>query len=266
MAIAAPDFHADSSLVAEIKPSPNHGERKNDATIDMLVLHYTGMQDATAAIKHLCQPGTDVSAHYVVLEDGQIVQCVAEARRAWHAGQAFWNGETDINSCSIGIEMVNPGHDYDYPDFPRRQIAAVTALCRSILTRHRIRGDRIVGHSDVSPTRKRDPGEKFPWRILHRSGIGHWVEPAPLTPGDRVYVLGESSPAVSEAQALLARYGYAVGNSNYVDGATRDALAAFQRHFRPQRVDGALDSSTLKTLKDLLAAREGADGAAAVAG
>ena len=266
MAIAAPDFHADSSLVAEIKPSPNHGERKNDATIDMLVLHYTGMQDATAAIKHLCQPGTDVSAHYVVLEDGQIVQCVAEARRAWHAGQAFWNGETDINSCSIGIEIVNSGHDYDYPDFPRRQIAAVTALCRSILTRHRIRGDRIVGHSDVSPTRKRDPGEKFPWWILHRSGIGHWVEPAPLTPGDRVYVLGESSPAVSEAQALLARYGYAVGNSNYVDGATRDALAAFQRHFRPQRVDGALDSSTLKTLKDLLAAREGADGAAAVAG
>jgi N-acetylmuramoyl-L-alanine amidase len=266
MAIAAPDFHADSSLVTEIKASPNHGERKNDANIDMLVLHYTGMQDATAAIKHLCQPGTDVSAHYVVLEDGQIVQCVAEARRAWHAGQAFWNGETDINSCSIGIEIVNPGHDYDYPDFPRRQIAAVTALCRSILTRHRIRGDRVVGHSDVSPTRKRDPGEKFPWRILHRSGIGHWVEPAPLTPSDRVYVLGESSPAVSEAQALLARYGYAVGNSNYVDGATRDALAAFQRHFRPQRVDGALDSSTLKTLKDLLAAREGADGAAAIVG
>jgi N-acetylmuramoyl-L-alanine amidase len=264
MAVVAPEFPPDSSLVAEVKPSPNHGERKGAANIDMLLLHYTGMQDATAAIKHLRQPGTDVSAHYVVLEDGDIVQCVPEARRAWHAGQAFWNGETDINSCSIGIEIVNPGHDYGYPDFPRRQIAAVTALCRSILTRHRIRPDRVLGHSDVCPARKRDPGEKFPWHILHGSGIGLWIRPAPLTPEGRIYVLGESGPLVSEAQALLGRYGYAVGTSSYVDGATRDALAAFQRHFRPQRVDGALDASTLKTLKDLVAAREPTDAAVPV--
>jgi N-acetylmuramoyl-L-alanine amidase len=264
MAIVASEFPPDSSLVAEVKPSANHGERKGGASIDMLLLHYTGMQDAAAAIKRLCLPGTDVSAHYVVLDDGRIVQCVPETRRAWHAGQAFWNGETDINSCSIGIEITNPGHDYDYPDFPRRQIAAVTALCRSIFTRHRIRPDRVLGHSDVSPTRKRDPGEKFPWRILHASGIGLWVTPAPLTPDGPLYALGQTSPMVSEAQALLARYGYAVGSSSYVDGATRDAVAAFQRHFRPERVDGVLDTSTLKTLKDLLAARERVDAAAPV--
>jgi len=256
MAVIAPEFHPDSSLVAEVKASPNHGERKGGANIDMLVLHYTGMEDAAAAVRHLCQPGTDVSAHYVVLEDGHIVQCVPEARRAWHAGQASWNGETDINSCSIGIEIANPGHDHGYPDFPRRQVAAVTALCRSILTRHRIRADRVLGHSDVSPARKRDPGEKFPWRILHGSGMGLWIKPAPLTPNSPLYVLGEANPMVAEAQGLLARYGYSVGNSSYLDGATRDALAAFQRHFRPQRVDGVLDSSTIETLKALHAARE----------
>jgi N-acetylmuramoyl-L-alanine amidase len=264
MPVVAPEFHPDSSLVAEVRPSPNHGERKNGANIDMLVLHYTGMQDAAAAIKHLCHPGTDVSAHYVVLEDGHIVQCVPEARRAWHAGQAFWNGETDINSCSIGIEIANPGHDYGYPDFPRRQIAAVTALCRSILTRHRIRPDRVLGHSDVSPTRKRDPGEKFPWHILHGSGIGLWVTPAPPTPDGPLHVLGEVSPMISESQALLARYGYGIGSPSYMDGATRDAVAAFQRHFRPQRVDGVLDTSTLRTLKELLAARERAEPASPV--
>jgi N-acetylmuramoyl-L-alanine amidase len=256
MALLASEFHPDSSLVAEVKASPNQGERKSGAHIDMLLLHYTGMPDAAAAIKHLCQPGTDVSAHYVVLEDGHIVQCVPEARRAWHAGQAFWNGETDINSCSIGIEIANPGHDYGYPDFPRRQIAAVTALCRGILTRHRIRADRVLAHSDVSPARKRDPGEKFPWRILHGSGIGLWVNPAPIAPHGFLYVLGESNPTIAETQVLLGRYGYSVGNSSCLDGPTRDAVAAFQRHFRPARVDGVLDSSTVETLKALQAARE----------
>jgi N-acetylmuramoyl-L-alanine amidase len=254
MALLA-SFNPDSSIVAEVQASPNHGERKN-GRIDMLVLHYTGMEDSTAAIRRLCRSGTDVSAHYVVLEDGRVVQCVAEARRAWHAGQAFWAGETDINSCSIGIEIANPGHDHGYPDFPSRQIAAVTALCRSILTRHRIPPGRVLAHSDVSPTRKRDPGEKFPWRVLHRSGIGLWVKPAPVTPNGPLYVLGETSAAVAEAQVLLARYGYAVGGSSYLDGATRDALAAFQRHFRQERTDGVLDSSTVETLKTLLAARD----------
>jgi N-acetylmuramoyl-L-alanine amidase len=250
------EFRPDSYVVAEVRPSPNHGERKGGAKIDMLVMHYTGMRDARAAIDKLCNPHSEVSAHYVVLEDGHIVQCVQEERRAWHAGQAFWAGETDINSCSIGIEVANPGHDHGYPNFPRRQIAAVAALCRSIFTRHRIPPQRVLGHSDVAPARKQDPGEKFPWRTLYSSGIGLWVKPAPITPSGPMHVLGEKGPAVTEAQELLVRYGYNVPSSGYLDAATRDAIAAFQRHFRPAKVDGILDSSTIETLKAALAARD----------
>jgi N-acetylmuramoyl-L-alanine amidase len=256
MVLLVSEFRPDSCVVAEVRASPNHGERKIGAKVDMLVLHYTGMRDAQAALDRLCNPHSEVSAHYVVLEDGFIVQCVPEERRAWHAGQSYWAGETDINSCSIGIEIANPGHDYGYPDFPRRQIAAVTTLCRSIFTRHRIPPYRVLGHSDVAPTRKQDPGEKFPWRLLHASGIGLWVPPAPIVPNGKLHVLGESNPTIAEAQELLGRYGYGVPCNGYFDGATRDAVAAFQRHFRPAKVDGVLDASTLATLKVLLAARE----------
>src|SRR5882757_3731455 len=182
------DFRPDSSVVSETRPSPNHGERKAGVKPNMLVLHYTGMADAEAAVRHLCTPTSEVSAHYVVMEDGRIVQCVPESRRAWHAGQSYWEGETDINSCSIGIEIANPGHDHGYPDFPKRQIAAVTALCRSIFTRHQISPDRVLAHSDVAPTRKRDPGEKFPWKVLAASGIGLWVKPAPMTQAGPIFV------------------------------------------------------------------------------
>jgi N-acetylmuramoyl-L-alanine amidase len=221
----------------------------------MLVLHYTGMRDASAALHHLCSSVSEVSAHYVVMENGHIVQCVPETRRAWHAGQASWDSEVDINSCSIGIEIVNPGHDYGYPDYPRRQMAAVATLCRSIFTRHRIRPDRVLGHSDVAPSRKQDPGEKFPWGTLAGSGIGLWVKPAPIVPNGPVSVLGENSSLITEAQVLLARYGYAVTRSGYLDGQTRDTVAAFQRHFRPAKVDGVLDVSTIETLRALVAAR-----------
>jgi N-acetylmuramoyl-L-alanine amidase len=256
MAFSVAEFQPESSIVAEVRLSPNHGERKSSTGIDMLVLHYTGMRDSEAAIRRLCTRGTEVSAHYVVLEDGRVIQCVPEVRRAWHAGQASWHGETDINSCSIGIELANPGHEHGYTEFPRRQIAALTALCRSILTRHRIPPHRVLGHSDVAPARKQDPGEKFPWRILASSGIGMWVKPAPFTPNSPVSVLGDTNPMIAEAQVLLARHGYSVNNSGYLDGATRDAIAAFQRHFRQERVDGLLDSSTLETLKALHSVRE----------
>ena len=154
-------------LVAEVLPSPNFGERKDGRRPDMIVLHYTGMLTATAALEHLRTAASQVSAHYFVFEDGRVVQMVPESKRAWHAGAAVWAGETDINSCSIGIEIANPGHDYGYPDFPKRQIAAVTALCRGILTRNTIPPESVLGHSDVAPARKQDPGEKFPWRTLH---------------------------------------------------------------------------------------------------
>jgi N-acetylmuramoyl-L-alanine amidase len=256
MVLFTSEFRPDSSVVGEVCASPNYGERKDGIKPDMLILHYTGMEDARIAISHLCIPVSEVSAHYVVLEDGHIVQCVPEAYRAWHAGQSSWQGETDINSRSIGIEIVNPGHDHGYPDFPRRQIAAVATLCRSIFTRHRIPPDRVLAHSDVAPTRKRDPGEKFPWRSLYQSGIGIWVEPAPIVPGP-LHVLGESGPEIAEVQELLARYGYGVAATGHLDGATRDTIAAFQRHFRPAKVDGVIDTSTVETLKALLAARDG---------
>jgi N-acetylmuramoyl-L-alanine amidase len=249
-------FRPDSCVVAEVRLSPNHGERKLGGKPDMIVLHYTGMADTESAVAKLCSPVSEVSAHYVVMEDGYIVQCVPEARRAWHAGAAVWEGESDINSASIGIEIANPGHSHGYPDYPKRQIAAVTALCRSIYTRHRIPAWRVLGHSDVAPTRKQDPGEKFPWRTLHDAGIGLWVKPAPMVAGGRVFVFGERDPAVAEIQALLAKYGYLVPASGEFDSATREVIVAFQRHFRPARVDGVADTSTVATLKALLAARE----------
>jgi N-acetylmuramoyl-L-alanine amidase len=250
------ELRPDSCVVAEVRPSPNHSERKGGAVPNMIVLHYTGMPDCEAAIRHLCNPASEVSCHYVVREDGHIVQCVAEARRAWHAGQSSWAGETDVNSWSIGIEICNPGHDDGYPDFPKRQIAAVTALCRGIRTRYKISADRILAHSDVAPARKQDPGEKFPWKVLADSGIGLWVKPAPVAQGGPIFVLGERDPTIEELQRHLAKFGYAVTPNGYFDGATRDAVAAFQRHFRPARVDGVVDVSTLVTLRSLIAARD----------
>jgi N-acetylmuramoyl-L-alanine amidase len=252
----ASQLRPDSSVVAEVRPSPNHSERKNGMSPDMILLHYTGMRDNEAALRQLCTPQAEVSAHYVVMQDGYIVQLVAEARRAWHAGVSSWAGETDVNSCAIGIEIANPGHDHGYPDFPKRQIAAVTALCRSIMTRHQVTADRVLAHSDVAPTRKQDPGEKFPWKVLADSGIGLWVKPELLSADGPIFVLGETNPTIEEMQRLLAKYGYGVSVNGYLDGTTRDAVAAFQRHFRPARIDGVIDGSTMATLKTLLAARD----------
>ena len=238
MVLFVSEFHPDSCVVAEVRASPNHGDRKGVVKPNMLVLHYTGMVNGEAALQYLCSPISEVSAHYVVMEDGYIVQCVPESRRAWHAGQSCWEGETDVNSCSVGIEIVNPGHDNGYPDFPKRQIAAVTALCRGVLTRYRIPPERILAHSDIAPSRKRDPGEKFPWACLHRSGLGLWVKPHPIVADGPFYVLGETNPAIKEFQDMLSRYGYAVTPTGYLDGNTRDAIAAFQRHFRQEKADG----------------------------
>ena len=246
-------FEANSSVVAEVRPSPNHDERAGGRSPDMIVLHYTGMEDALAALDRLCDPLSKVSAHYLVFEDGRVVQMVQESRRAWHAGQSLWSGETDLNSCSIGIEIANPGHDYGYPDFPKRQIAAVTALCRGISTRNTIPPTRVLAHSDIAPSRKRDPGEKFPWRTLYNSGIGHWVDPTPIVDDNRVLALGDRGGAVTALQETLAKYGYGVTTNGTYDSTTHDVVAAFQRHFRPERVDGVSDQSTLRTLRDLLA-------------
>ena len=249
------DFPADSPLVAEVIASPNHGERVGHGRPDMIVLHYTGMATAEDALERLRSlEAPRVSSHYLVYEDGRIFQLVPETRRAQHAGISSWEGETDINSRSVGIEIVNPGHDGGYPDFPDRQIGAVIALCRDILKRRPMRADRVVAHSDVAPSRKQDPGEKFPWRQLHEAGIGHWVEPAPLMEA-RGLSVGDSGAAVAELQGLLARYGYGIPSPGPFDRPMHDVVVAFQRHFRPARVDGIADASTVDTLRRLLAAR-----------
>jgi N-acetylmuramoyl-L-alanine amidase len=244
-------FAPDSSIVSDVIPSPNSGERNNGRPPDMILLHYTGMLDPDAAIEKLCTAGSEVSAHYIVLEDGRIVQTVPEAKRAWHAGQSSWAGEEDINSCSIGIEIVNRGHDWGYPDFPLRQIAAVIALCRGIMLRRAVPNHRVLAHSDVAPARKKDPGEKFPWHSLANSGVGHWVQPAPLVRGE-TFKLGSISDEVRGLQQALARYGYGLPVNGKYDGATLDVVTAFQRHFRPALVDGIADHSTLMTLHALL--------------
>lgn len=250
-----PAFPADSPLVRQVVPSPNHKERVGDGRPDMIVLHYTGMASAVDALERLCSlDAPQVSSHYLVDEDGRILQLVPEGRRAQHAGISSWEGETDINSRSVGIEIVNPGHDLGYPDFPDRQIAVVIALCRDILARRPMRPDRVVAHSDVAPSRKQDPGEKFPWARLHAEGVGHWVEPTPLgQPGG--LALGDSGAAVAELQASLVKYGYGIPSVGQFDQATHDVVVAFQRHFRPARVDGIADNSTTDTLRRLLAAR-----------
>src|SRR3954471_3267029 len=171
----------DSAAASDVIPSPNHDART--ARVDILLLHYTGMTTDEEALARLTDAEFKVSSHYFVYEDGRTVQLVPEARRAWHAGLSSWKGAVDVNARSIGIEIANPGHEYGYRDFPERQIEAVIALCRDIVARHAIRRERVLGHSDVAPNRKQDPGEKFPWHRLAAAGVGLWVEPAPITAG-----------------------------------------------------------------------------------
>src|SRR5664279_965934 len=174
-------FPPDSFIVSEVVPSPNLDERKDGRPPDMILLHYTGTQTGEAALARLTTAASKVSAHYGVFEDGHIVQRVPGVKRAWHAGESSWAGKNDIYSRSIGIEVVNPGHEFGYCNFPLSQAAAVITLCKSIITRRGpIGADRILAHSDVAPARKQDPGEKFPWELLSESGIGHWVRAAPL--------------------------------------------------------------------------------------
>ncbi len=243
----------DSPCASNFVASPNH-EPRAAGSVDIIVLHYTGMATAEAARDRLCDPAAKVSAHYFIDEDGAIAQMVAEERRAFHAGVSSWQGTTDINSRSIGIEIVNGGHDFGCPDFPKPQIAAVIRLCRDIQTRWPIPQANVLAHSDIAPSRKRDPGEKFPWADLHRAGVGLWVEPAPISDGASLR-LGDSGDAVAGLKTSLAAYGYGVDSTNIFDNATRDVVTAFQRHFRPQLVDGVADRATRETLDRLLTAR-----------
>lgn len=210
-------------------PSPNHGVRAGGCDIDMIVLHYTGMQSGPAALARLCDGAAEVSAHYLIEEDGRIFHLVPETRRAWHAGAGSWRGREDVNSRSIGIELVNPGHEWGYRPFAEAQIAATLDLLGALVARHGIAPGDVVGHSDIAPARKDDPGELFPWGRLAAAGVG--LYPPEDLPAGRAF-----DPA--STQRGLAAYGYACPVSGAWDAPTEAVIRAFQRHFRPARIDG----------------------------
>lgn len=241
----------DYSDAVDFVLSPNR-EPRSDHIVDILVLHYTGMIDVSSAKARLCDPAAKVSSHYLVQEDGDVIQLVHEAERAWHAGVSSWNGETNINSRSIGIEIVNGGHDFGLPEFPDRQINAVIKLCSNIQSRWRIPQSRVLAHSDIAPSRKSDPGEKFPWHALSESGVGLWVPPKQMD-GSVSLKVGDSSSLVAEVKSNLKDYGYNVDTGASFDNDMREVVIAFQRHFRPERVDGVVDGLFIDTLQQLLA-------------
>ncbi len=220
-------------------PSPNFDER--DKAISMVVLHYTGMVDAATAIARLRDPSEPrVSCHYLIAEDGQVLRMVAEEKRAWHAGRSYWRGRHALNGCSIGIEIVNPGHEFGYKAFTSHQMRALLPLLAGIVRRYNIAPANVVGHSDIAPARKQDPGELFDWARLARH---HLAIPRPTR--------GLVDPHWTDGGFLLAleRYGYDVR-------AARDAVIAFQRRFRPEMLDGMIDGECRAILLQLLLDRE----------
>lgn len=230
--------------------SPNFNERT--VPPDILVLHYTGMKTGPEALAWLCDAESKVSSHYLVEEDGAVFRLVPEERRAWHAGVSFWKGESDINGRSIGVEIVNPGHEFGYRPFPQAQIAALIELVADIRTRWSIEDIRIIGHSDAAPDRKEDPGELFPWKQLAQAGHGLWVEPdaAPGLPLSE----GEEGAGVFALQAGLTRLGYDCAPSGKYDAHTAAVVRAFQRHWRQEQIDGVADGMTRARLIALLRA------------
>ncbi|MCF6321015.1 MAG: N-acetylmuramoyl-L-alanine amidase [Rhizobiaceae bacterium] len=244
-------FTADSSLVELLSPSQNYSERVAGKALNMIVLHYTGMKTAEAALAWLCDDEAQVSCHYFVFEDGRIAQLVAEEKRAWHAGKSCWQGERDINSRSIGIEISNRGHEYGYVDFPQVQMDSVIELVGDIVKRRNIPAANILAHSDVAPMRKEDPGERFDWRQLHEAGLGIWVEPAAIVAGGEMR-LGDKGRQVQQFKAGLEKLGFEISPDDKFDELTAACTRAFQRRYRQERVDGVGDVSTVDTLERLI--------------
>lgn len=253
MTAADGSFPADAACVDRVTPAANFDVREAEKPLDTLILHYTGMPSHQQARDWLVTAESRVSCHYFIWPDGRIEQLVPEGLRAWHAGVSCWREEPDLNTRSIGIEIANEGHDGGLPDFPAVQIEAVIGLCRDILERRHIPAARVLAHSDVAPARKCDPGEKFPWALLHENGVGHFVLPSPLGSG-RYFQAGDRGAPVEAVQSMLSIYGYRVDMNGIFDEATRLAVAAFQRHFRPAKVDGVADLSTIETLHRLIGA------------
>lgn len=207
-------------------PSPNFNERK--LPVSLIILHYTGMESGEAALQRMCDPQAQVSAHYMVEEDGRVFRLVADDKRAWHAGVSYWHGERDINSASIGIEIVNGGHDFGLPPYPDVQIDAVIKLVDGLMQAHGIAPDRVIGHSDIAVERKDDPGEHFPWRRLEAAGCAQRLSGAAQS---------------ADPRADLTRAGY--------DPEAPEAavVTAFQRRHRQARIDGRVDAETAALIR-----------------
>ena len=234
------------SLPAYISyPSPNYNNRPVKQSVDMVVIHYTGMTTGKSALQRLCDPSSKVSAHYLIEENGDIYQLVAEEKRAWHAGVSDWMGQSNLNDCSIGIELVNPGHEHSYRPFPLAQMQSLVLVIRHLQQHYPIPARRIVGHSDIAPTRKIDPGELFDWQWLAKQGIGVWPQP-------QVFSLSPKANAFypSLVGEGLQRVGYEIKSASAEDLSV--VVMAFQRHFRPRQVDGKIDLETMEILNGLL--------------
>jgi N-acetylmuramoyl-L-alanine amidase len=231
-----------SSLNPERRPSPNFDTRA--CGVSHIILHYTDMADCDAALAWLCDPAAKVSAHYLIRRDGHIFQLVDEAARAWHAGVSFWQGETDMNSASIGIELDHDGLKDDAMDaFPEAQMAALITLLQEVTARHEIAPQNILGHSDIAPGRKIDPGEAFDWAALSRAGFGLWVEEVKIEDVPTLSLGGEDK-AVAPLQKALAAIGYQIAADGVYGPQTQAVISAFQRHFRPRQIDGMADAET----------------------
>ena len=232
--------------------SPNFDERT--LPISYLVLHYTGMESGAAALERMRDGDAKVSAHYMIEEDGRIFRLVDEDKRAWHAGVSEWMGESNLNSASIGIEIVNGGHDWpnkdgSLPPYPDVQINALIVLCKEIMARHNIPAQNVLGHSDIAPARKIDPGEHFPWQGLAAAGVGIWPAQERDEDSRILFGAGQRDRGVAIVQSGLAKIGYAARVSGEHDALTQDIIKALQRRFRPSRVDGVVDIETMSLIK-----------------
>lgn len=231
-------------------PSPNFNARKGPVTT--LVLHYTGMETGQAALERLCDPDAGVSAHYLVEEDGRIFQLVDEAERAWHAGVGTWKGQDDMNSASVGVEIVNGGHDFGLPPFPDAQIDAVIALSRHVIERHGISASHVIGHSDMAPARKQDPGERFPWDRLADQGVGAFPRTVPKGEGMALHQIADASDGIAHLRRDLSQIGYGVSPEGVFDRELEAVITAFQRRYRPWRIDGVVDQQTKARIGQVL--------------
>ncbi len=231
-------------------PSPNYGDRPDGASIDLLLIHYTGMKNGAEALARLCDPDAAVSAHYLVEEDGRIFQLVQDSDRAWHAGVGAWHKSNNINDISIGIEVVNPGHEFGYRPFPDKQITALTALSQWLVTRYFIPAERVLGHSDIAPGRKMDPGELFPWDKLSAAGVGCSLKD-PYNDTSAYLQFGDCGEQVISLHELLIEIGYKLASTTHYGSETLDAIVAFQQHWRQSAVTGKVDLGTYQALKAL---------------